>query len=35
LNPLVSLSVENDEDNIKNHSPHKLKLVPQTARVNS
>ncbi|CDW78164.1 UNKNOWN [Stylonychia lemnae] len=35
LNPLVSLSVENDDENGKHHSPHKLKLVPQTARVNS
>eukprot|EP00347_Sterkiella_histriomuscorum_P005812 403355177 len=37
LNPLVSLSVENDDDlHSKNHnSPHKLKGMPQTARVNS
>jgi hypothetical protein len=33
LNPLVSLSVENDDDD--NFNKSKLKNAPQTARVNS
>lgn len=34
LNPLVSLSVENDNDNLEANCS-RLKAIPQTARVNS